>query len=149
MRRLALALALAGCEDPDTLRIHVEDLTAAPSEDLPDVVHEACDLWEIDCSAEPRDYARGSVTIYLIAPPVEGQPRAGQTIAGRGDCHDALIAGARADVVAHELGHILLDTTAHSADPAALMHEHIGIERTRAQTAAVLEGVRRINRLCA
>jgi hypothetical protein len=148
IRAAVLALALAGCSDPDTLRVHVGNLDEGPSDDLPEAVVEACDLWGLHCVDEPSQRAKDVIRLYLIPPPIAGQWRAGQTVGDVGDCARVAIAPYNdPPMIAHEIGHILLGPE-HAADPRDLMHLRVGTDLTDEQLDRAAKTVRAINRQC-
>lgn len=142
----AMSVALGGCEDRDVLRVHVVDLVNGPSDDLPEAVLEACEIWELDCVPEPDSRERAAIQLYMIP---EGSPddwRAGTTISDWGNCRRVVLTPHRAALVAHELGHLLLDTHLHVDDAHNVMHAQAGLEITDDQIDRAAEQVRRIGR---
>lgn len=151
MAAVAVALALVslllgGCDDRDVLRIHVVDLVNGPSDDLPEAVLEACDMWQIECVPEPDKRARDTMHIVMIPSGSPDDWRAGTTISDWGNCRRVVLTPHRAALVAHEIGHLLLDTHLHVDDAHNVMHAQAGLEITDEQIDRAAEQVRRIGR---
>lgn len=132
---LTILLLLSGCDNSGRVRVFfLTQESSGPSTELPDWLHDACDLLQITCEA--TDEMKGALVVEHIETESKYKGRAFQVHRCMG------IARTTSDVytAAHEMGHLL--GLVHVSDRRNFMYEHVNNWASPTITDGQLDRVR-------